>query len=53
MGLMNVAIAIYLLIYLAILLIICAIGYNKNYKGKSEKEIEEMLSSTETKAADT
>ena len=42
MSMMEAWIAIYLLIYMAVLILICAVGYVKNYQGKSAAEIEEM-----------
>ena len=40
MGLMDAAVAIYLGGYMAILAIVCVIGYVKNYRGR-EESIEE------------
>lgn len=45
MGSVGVIVAVYILVYMAILVIICAVGYMKNYRGKTEKEIEEMTHS--------
>ncbi len=48
MGIMDAAIAIYLLAYLAIMMVICVIGYFRNFRGKSEAEIEKMFENEDT-----
>lgn len=45
MGSVGVAVSAYIIVYMAILVIICAIGYMRNYRGKTDKEIEEMTHS--------
>ncbi|MDR3294548.1 MAG: hypothetical protein LBT26_01785 [Clostridiales Family XIII bacterium] len=39
MALTDVRMAVVILIFLAVLLIIAAVGYNKNYKGKPQDEV--------------
>jgi hypothetical protein len=38
MGLVNVAVAIYIAVFMGVLGVLCAVGYFKNFRGKEENQ---------------